>query len=149
MKGKPWSLDDEKKLKEWVTSGVSIEAIVLSFENRFTKEAVLKKANRLGLEVVGVEKKIAKTTTSKLELPEELPSVEETLKTLAGALKGLQTPGLDKCEVLRLRGIISGAKVYQERVAEYVHYREIETELLELRQKYAELLKKSQDNAPK
>jgi hypothetical protein len=37
--------------------------------------------------------------------------------------------------------------VYQERFAEYVHYREMEEELMEARKKYAELLKKSQSNA--
>jgi hypothetical protein len=87
--------------------------------------------------------------STQLELPEELPSIEETLKMLAAALEALKTPGLDKAEVLRLRGIIAGAKVYQERFAEYVHYRELEEELLEARKKIAELIKKSQSNAQK
>ena len=86
------------------------------------------------------------TTTSKLELPDELPSVEEALKTLAAALKALDAPGLGKSEVLRLRNIISGVKVYKELLADYVNYRGLEAELLELRQKYAELAKKSQDS---
>ena len=80
-------------------------------------------------------------------LPQDLPSIEETLKILAAALEALKTPGLDKAEVLRLRGIISGVKVYQELFAEYVHYRELEEELVEARRKYAELLKKVQGNA--
>ena len=46
------------------------------------------------------------TTTSKLELPEEMPSVEEALKTLCAALKALETFGLDRIEVLRSRNII-------------------------------------------
>jgi hypothetical protein len=66
-----------------------------------------------------------------------------TLKTLAAALKGLETPGLDKCEVLRLRGIIAGAKVYKELLADYMDYRGLEVELMEWREKYAELAKKS------
>jgi hypothetical protein len=56
VKGKPWSLEDEKKLKDWVNSGVSVEAFVFSFDGKYTKDAILKKAERLGL-VVGVEKK--------------------------------------------------------------------------------------------
>ena len=96
---------------------MGIEAIVFSFDGLYTKDAIIKKADRLGLEVVGVEKKITSTTTSKLEFPEDLPSVEETLLVLAAALKTLEKSGLDKSEVLRLRGIIAGAKVYQERLS--------------------------------
>jgi hypothetical protein len=78
-----------------------------------------------------------------LELPDELPSVEETLKTLAAALKGLEKPGLKKDEILRLRGIISGAKIYKELIADYINYRALEAELLEWRNKYETLAKNS------
>ena len=72
-----------------------------------------------------------------------MPSVEETLKTLAAALKALETPALDKSEVLRLRGIIAGAKIYKELLADYMDYRGLEAELLEWNAKYEELSKKS------
>lgn len=49
--------------------------------------------DRLGLGVVAVGKKITSATPS-LELPEGLPSVKDTLKTLAAALNALETPGL-------------------------------------------------------
>jgi hypothetical protein len=78
-----------------------------------------------------------------------LPSVEETLKTLAAALESLQTFGLDKSDILRLRTIISGAKVYKELLADYINYRGLEAELLELREKYVELSKKTQGVPPK
>jgi hypothetical protein len=39
--------------------------------------------------------------SSKLELPDEHLSAEETLKTLAAALKALETPGLERNEILR------------------------------------------------
>jgi hypothetical protein len=74
-----------------------------------------------------------------------LPSVEETLKKLAAALTALETPGLDQSEVLRLRGIIQGCKVYKEILAEYADYRGLEAELLELRAKYEELRKKYEE----
>jgi hypothetical protein len=32
VKGKPWSAEHEKKLKEWVTSGVSVDALVFNFD---------------------------------------------------------------------------------------------------------------------
>ena len=136
MKGKPWSVEDEKKLKDWVTSGVSVDALVFSFDGQYTKDAIYKKIERLGLEVVDEEKKNLSTTTSKLELPAELPSVEETLKMLSAALTALDTPGLEKSEVLRLRGIISGAKVYKELLEDYMNYRGLEAKLLELKDKY-------------
>ena len=136
VKGKPWSVEDEKKLKDWVTSGVSVDALVFSFDGQYTKDAIYKKIERLGLEVVDEEKKNLSTTTSKLELPAELPSVEEALKMLSAALTALDTLGLEKSEVLRLRGIISGAKVYKELLTDYMNYRGLEAKLLELKDKY-------------
>jgi hypothetical protein len=57
VKGKPWSVEDEKKLKDWVTSGVSVDALVFRFDGQYTKDAIYKKIERLGLEVVDEEKK--------------------------------------------------------------------------------------------
>jgi hypothetical protein len=137
VKGKPWSVEDEKKLKDWVTTGVSVDALVFSFDGQYTKDAIYKKMERLGLEVVDEEKKNISTTTSlELELPAELPSVEETLLKLTAALKALEKPGMEKNEVLRLRGIIAGAKVYKELLADYMNYRGLEAKLLELKRKY-------------
>ena len=137
----PWSLEDEKKLKDWVTSGVSVEALVFSFDGRYTKDAIYKKIERLGLEVVDEEVHNQSTTTSKLELPEELPSVEETLIKLSVALSVLEKPGLEKTDILRLSNMILGVKVYKELLADYMDYRGLEAELVELRKKYAELPK--------
>ncbi len=107
--------------------------------------SVQMKASRLGLEDDdGSEKNTPSSSTfDKLVLPPELPSIEEGLKTLAAALKVLETQNLDKTDVLRLRIIIQGVKVYQELIAQYVDYRGFEAELLEWREKYADLTKKS------
>ena len=51
--------------------GVSIDAVVFGFDGQYTKDAIYKKIEWLGLEVVDEEKKNVSTTTS-LELPEEL-----------------------------------------------------------------------------
>ena len=72
---------------------------------------------------------------AKLTLPKELPSVEEKLKTLNAALEALETPGLDRTEIMRLRIIILGVKVYKELFLDYVKYRELEAEVFELRRK--------------
>jgi hypothetical protein len=138
VKGKPWSTELEKELKDLVEAKTSLKVIAAKLDK--PEEAVRQKIRRLGLEVVE-HKKIICSTSSK---PEELPSVEETLKTLSAALKTLETPGLDKCEILRLRGIIAGAKVYKELLVDYIDYRGIEAELLKISGKYEELSKKVQ-----
>jgi hypothetical protein len=108
-KGKPWSVEDEKNLKDWVISGVSVGALVFRFDRQYTKDAIYKKIVRLGLEVVDEEKHNLSTTTSKLELPKELPNVEETLIKLSAAMALLEKPCLEKTDILRLRGLL-GAK---------------------------------------
>ena len=67
------------------------------------------KIRRLGLVVVDREKNnfCSTTTTAQLVLPSELFSVEEVMKELHAAVAGLKTPGLDKTEVMRLRGTIA------------------------------------------
>ncbi len=75
-------------------------------------------------------------------MPEELPSVEETLIKLSVALAVLEKPGLEK-SIMRLRNMVLGVKVYKELLADYVNYRGLEAELLELKKKYAELSKKT------
>ena len=144
MKGKPWSVEEEKRLRQMVAAHKSVRAIAKTLGK--TRDCIHMKMARLDLEVVVGSEKITPTTTTSasLVLPDELPSIEEELKVLVGTLKALETQNLDKTEVLRLRGIIQGVKVYQELLADYVDYRGLEVELLEWREKYAELAKKSQ-----
>jgi hypothetical protein len=144
MRGKEWSIEQEKQLKKLVEEKVSLPAIAEAVGKSL--EAVRVKARRLGLVVVDREKKIlcSTTTTANLVLPEELFSIEQVLMELHAAVIGLKVSGLDKIEVIRLRGIIAGCKVYKEILAEYMDYRGLEAELMEWRTKYAELSKKSQ-----
>lgn len=74
---------------------------------------------------------------SDLKLPERLPSVEEKLKVLNAALVELEQPGLSQAEVSRLRCIIQGVNVYQKLYADFVNYRGLESEILELRRQFA------------
>ena len=82
-------------------------------------------------------------------MPDELFSVEEVLKEIHAAVLGLKTPGLDKTEIIRLRGIIAGCKVYKEMLVDYMDYRGLEAELLEERVENEENSKKSQGIQPK
>ena len=61
---------------------------------------------------------------------------------LAGALKRSCQPGLDKVEVQRLQVVATLARTYKDILADYLDYRGVEAELLELRQKYEELAKR-------
>ena len=107
--------------------------------------AVRLKASRLGLvdDDESENNTSSSSTLSKLVLPDELPSIEEKLKTLVAALQQLESGKLDKIDVLRLRTIIQGVKVYQDLVAEYVDYRGLVAEMVEWREKYSDLAKKS------
>ncbi len=149
-KGNPWPVEDENRLKDWYTSGIT-DYVVLAFslEFKYSQNAIYQKLLDLGLIVKEEEGGKICSSSSFKDLPDDLPSVETMLKYLAAAIKTLQEPGISKAEILRLRGIMAGSKVYQERFAEYVRYRKIEAELLELRKKYEALRKKGQGTSSK
>jgi len=133
-KGKPWTVEEEKQLREMVQQKKSLVVMAEAFGK--SPESIKKKMLRLGLKVV--VRQIQQTTTSN-----ELLSVEEALERLNNALVSLETPGLDQAETLRLRSIIQGRKIYIEKFAEYLNYRELEQRLIELEGKYAALVKRA------
>ncbi len=141
-KGRPWTRDQEKKLQDLVKAKVSPETIAR--ELGISVGSVLQKMRRLGLEVV-VHCDLQNTTTT--DLPKELFTVEQVLLSLARAVKSLEQPGLDKDEVLRLRSLIQGCRVYQDKFAEYVNYRRIEGDLMELRKEVAALRARAKNEA--
>jgi hypothetical protein len=126
------------QLAQLVKKGATLETIAAQLGK--SKQAIRKKAERLGLKVV-VRKPVTLTTTSKIPLPEELPSVEEALKILAGALKAASEAGLTRVEVQRLHLIANLARTYKKLLADYIDYRGIEQKLIELEAKYARLAK--------
>jgi hypothetical protein len=141
-KGKPWTREEEKQLLGLRSEGRRVSEIAVVMGK--SEQAVMKKLQRFGLKVVQQPESNG-TTTSELILPNELPSVEEALGMLAGAMKALKTPGLSKTEVMRLRSLIQAANVYQVKFAEYLDYRGIEKHLIELERKYGEWVKKNQE----
>jgi aspartate aminotransferase-like enzyme len=138
-RGKPWTAEEEKQLKELLDAGHPLSVVAERLHRKPT--AVSMKTKRLGLEVVVTESRRS-TTTTEVKLPEELPSVEEALRMLAGALERSCQPGLDKVEVQRLQVVATLARTYKDILADYLDYRRVEAELLELRQKYEELAKR-------
>ena len=85
MKGKPWSVDKEKQLKQMLQAGKYVRVIAKVMGK--TRDCVRIKIVRLNIEVVVHPEISTRTTTSNLALPEELPSVEEALKKLAARMK--------------------------------------------------------------
>lgn len=146
MTGKSWSPEQETQLKQLVEEKASIAIIADSLGKSL--DAVRCKIKRLGLvNDDDQEKKNLSSSSSilaNLVLPEELFSVEDIMRELHAAVIGLKAPGLDKTEVIRLRGIIAGCKVYKEMLTDYLDYRGLEAELLEWKNKYEQLAKKGQ-----
>jgi len=139
MPGKLWTVEEEQKLKMLIDEHEPLDLIASKLGK--SKGAVHEKSKRLGLRVV-VKNRRQKTTTC-LQLPKELPSVEEALTILAGALKAAANPGLDRVEVQRLQTVATLARTYKELLADYIDYRGIEAKLVELEAKYAKLARKA------
>ena len=142
-KGKPWTVEQERKLQEFVKARLSSERIVAELGQSL--DSIKHKMKRLGLEVVGVKKFSTPTTTR--VLPKELLTVEQAVLSLAAAMKAVEQLGLDKTEISRLRSLVQAPKIYQEKFAEYAGYLRIEKELMGLRKEVAGLRKSAEKHA--
>ncbi len=139
-KGIPWTSEEEIQLKKFIQAKTPTDVIAQTLGR--TRTAIQMKCERLGLVPSDC------ITKSALPLPDELPTVEETLRDLAGALKAAKEPGLNRVDVQRLQAIATVAKTYKEILADYINYREIELKLNDMEAKYAALLE-SKNNASK
>jgi hypothetical protein len=137
MKGQPWSVEEEKQLRQMLQEHKRLKEIAAFFGK--SPESIKKKINRLGLVVV--VQQIPQITTTN-----GLPSVEMALQKLNDAVVSLEIPGLDHAETLRLRSIIQGRKLYIEKFADFLNYQELEARLFELEGKYAALSKKGKNS---
>jgi len=140
-KWKKWRNEDIQQLRQLAKQGKGWESIAAEMSR--SVEAVQQKARRLGVDVVvTVPANDATTTSTKLVMPEELISVEESLKKLVAAMNELENEKLSKTDVMRLRTLIQSCNLYQMRVAEYINYRRIEERLMEMEAKYERLAEK-------
>ena len=148
-KGKPWDINEVRQLRQLVEEGKSIEEISRVMVK--THAAIRQKMIGLELKVLLKEQQQAVSggkpcfCSSKLEIPADLPTIEEALQILAAALRKGAEAGLDKDEVQHLQVVATLAKTYKEFFADYVDYRGLEVELMEWREKYAVLAKKFQN----
>lgn len=136
-KGKPWTKAEVEKLRGLVEDKQSWE--VIAAELHRSEGAIRQKCRRLGLEVVVNRPGKTVTTTSELVIPKDLPSVQEALQILAAALKRAARPGLDNIEIQRLQVVATLARTYENLLANFMRYHDIEKRLVELEAKYARL----------
>ncbi len=122
-RGKPWTIEEERCLKELVEGGSSMRLAAAKMGK--SVESVRQKMLKLGLVELEQEKNVC-SSSSNVAGSGELPNIEEILKQVAFALQSLKQPGLSHSEIQRFRSMIQGAKVYKELFADYGHYLEIE-----------------------
>jgi hypothetical protein len=120
VKGKPWTVEEEKQLRILLQENKSVRAIAKAMGK--TRESVRMKLARLEVVVQGEKNMRSTSTSASLVLPAELPSIEEKLKVLAGALTASCKPGLDETEVYRLQVCAELAMVYRDLAVGYRYY---------------------------
>jgi hypothetical protein len=82
-------------------------------------------------------------TRINLDLPGNLPTVEENLWDMAITLEVLSQPGLSKDAVKRLSRKMKTFQVYQRIFKKYTRYRKLELEMIQLARKYREMTTQS------
>ena len=100
-KGKPWTVDEELRLKELFDAGASVSKIAVELSK--TENAVGHKLWRLGLKEGTAEKSFVPSSSTEVELPEDVPTIEEALRTLAWVMVRLRDKDLSSGEMRRLR----------------------------------------------
>ena len=138
-----WTRKEEAKLLELWKKGIT-DFYVLAKELDRKPSAIEKKLKRMGV-VVGKNRR-QKTTTTAIE-SKGLLTHEQALKVLAGALGALRKSGQDKLELQRLRILVDAVHTYDSVLEKFERWTEIESRLLEMDKKIAELQKAKKTNA--
>lgn len=145
MPGKFWKPKEVKLLRELWESGVH-DFSVLTQKIERSEGAIKEKLRRMGVLVV-VQKPQKKHTTTSVSLSKDLLTHEQALKVLAGALDALRKSGQDKLELQRLRILVDAVHTYDSVLEKFERWTEIESRLLEMDKKIAELQKAKTSNA--
>ena len=138
-----WSRKEEAKLLKLWKKGIT-NLNVLAKELDRKPSAIEKKLKRMGV-VVGKNRR-QKTTTTAIK-SKGLLTHEQALKVLAGALELLRKSGVDKLELQRLRILVDAVHTYDSVLEKFERWTEIESRLLEMDKKIAELQKAKTSNA--
>jgi hypothetical protein len=127
-----WTIQEETELNALVEGNANVEEIAAKLQK--TPGAVIVKCQRLGLQL-----QTKGYIDTAIPLPKELPSIEEAIKILAGALRASVKPGLNRIEVQRLQVVANISKMYKEFVIDYAHIRDVECKLKEMEEQNAQL----------
>ena len=101
-KGKAWPVEDERRLKDWFTSGTTdIRVLAFSFDGQYSEVAIRLKLARLGL------------------LKEDDDELEDSTRSSSSTFELPMS-----CR--SLMSIISGTKIFKGFFADYINYRGIE-----------------------
>ena len=144
MVRKLWSKEDTKKLEEMHAAGKS-DGVIAAVLGK-SEGSVRSKRKREGLDDDDHKNACSSSSSDNLSLPAEIPSVETVLKIAVAAMMALQTSGLSKGEVNRLRSLVHSAGICQVRIGEYINYRRIEAKLIDLDEKYERLVQERRKN---
>jgi len=136
-KGKPWTVDEELKLKELFEAGESVSKIAAELSK--TEVAVGLKLKRLGLKDDQTRKKFESSSSTEVELPEDVPTIEEALKTLAWVMVRLRDQDLSSGEMRRLRLLADVVGKYKIVYADYADRRRLEKKYETLEKRYEKL----------
>jgi len=139
-KGKPWTVDEELKLKELFEAGEPISKIAAELSK--TENAVGHKLWRLGLKEGTRQKSFVPSSSTEVELPEGVPTIEEALRTLAWVMVRLRDEDLGSGEMRRLRLLADVVGKYKGVYADYIDRRRLEMKYEALEKRYEELKKK-------
>src|ERR1035441_9211776 len=137
MRGKPWSIDEERHLRQLIEEGKGFSDISqvigksrVSVKNKLYNLDLSLKDNTHPQFPVAVSSLPSSSmapivnpapaidlasineAAHELKATGPLPSVEEKLRVLDTALVALERPGLHATEISRLHNIIQGVKVY-------------------------------------
>jgi hypothetical protein len=143
-KGKSWSVEDERRLRALVAENKSINEILETMGK--SRNSIKSKISVLGLKTQKNPVMPSTGVSLPLELQDELPSIEEKLKVHDAAERALMQPGLSRTEISRLNSIMDGARAYEKMFANFVNYRRIETEVLQLRRELEAHTRSEKDN---
>lgn len=139
-KGKPWTVDEELKLKELFEAGEPFSKIAAELSK--TEVAVGLKLKRLGLKDDQTRKKFESSSSTEVELPEDVPTIEEALRTLAWVMVRLREKDVSSGEMRRLRLLADVVGKYKGVYADYIDRRRLEMKYEALEKRYEELKKK-------
>lgn len=114
-KGKPWTKKEKQTPIQRAKKGKSVDVTAKALGK--SENAIFIKLRRLRLEVES--NKISLSTTSCSDLSKELPTVKNVMKRLSAALVALESPDIDKKEVIRLSRLIQDFKIYTDRFADF------------------------------